>query len=75
MKANLAAQSQMIVDLLRAFAQRTAIEHRGNLQAAYGKLRLLNALARDIAPVTARKRKDVGPTQRSGQQIRKGKVA
>jgi hypothetical protein len=41
--------AQMLVDLLRAFAQRTAIEHRGNLEAGYPQLRLLNTLAREIA--------------------------
>jgi hypothetical protein len=68
------AQSEMIVDLLRSFAQRTAIEHRANLQAAYGQLRLLNTLALEIAVAGARKRKDAGSTPQSDQQCRKVEV-
>jgi hypothetical protein len=68
------AQSMMLIELLRAFAQRTAIEHRANLQAAYGQLRLLNTLALQIASAQAGKRKHAASAQRSRQQIRKGKV-
>jgi hypothetical protein len=43
-----ASQREMLVELLRAFAQRTAVENRSNLSLAHGKLHTINALAREI---------------------------
>jgi hypothetical protein len=68
------AQSQMLVQLLRSFAQRTAVEHRANLQAAHGQLRLLNTLALEITSAGSGKRKHAVSAQRSRSQIREGKV-
>jgi hypothetical protein len=59
------AQGEMLVRLLRAFAQRTAIDNRANLRAAYGRLRLLNTLARQIVSAQAGKRKHASFTRRS----------
>ena len=43
------AQWQMLSNLLYDFLRRTAQTHRGNLEATYDQLRLINGLARQIA--------------------------
>jgi len=53
-KTQRVAQRQMLTSLLYEFARRTAVSNRGNLEKVHDQLRLINALARQIASVTPR---------------------
>jgi hypothetical protein len=53
-KTQRVAQRRMLTDLLHDFLRRTAQTYRGNLEAVHDQLRLINALARQIASVTPR---------------------
>jgi hypothetical protein len=52
-----AKQAAMIVALLREFCRREAEAHRDNPPAAWPKLRMLNALARDILAASRKTRR------------------
>lgn len=45
-------QREMVVLLLRQFAERTARENRENLSRVHPKLRTINALARELLAVS-----------------------